>query len=112
MLNSFAKYAFELPQGNVGQASFPVVYAEPDLRVSELIVSDTLAAGIAALSVWGLRYLPDFMTSARTRLGPGASDHRRMHLQGLGDVMTAGMSDVVAADVLEQPWPMRSSTPF
>ncbi|WP_370375115.1 alpha/beta hydrolase fold domain-containing protein [Mycolicibacterium sp. CR10] len=63
-------------------------------------------AGMAALSVWGLRYLPDFMTSARTRLGPGAADHRRMHLQGLGDVMTAGMSDVVAADVLEQPWPI------
>ena len=28
-------------------------------------------AGMAALSVWGLRYLPDFMTSARTRWAPG-----------------------------------------
>ena len=29
--------------------------------------------GMAALSVWGLRYLPDFMTSAKTRLGPRGS---------------------------------------
>ena len=28
--------------------------------------------GMAALSVWGLRYLPDFMMSAKTRLGPGS----------------------------------------
>src|SRR3546814_6436010 len=32
LLGQFSKYAFELPQGNLGQASFPVVYAEPDLR--------------------------------------------------------------------------------
>ena len=32
--------------------------------------------GMAALSVWGARYLPDFMSSAKTRLGPGASSRR------------------------------------
>lgn len=63
-------------------------------------------AGIAALSAFGLRYLPDFMTSAKSRLGPGAADVRRMQLRELGDVMTAGMSDVVAAEVLAQPWPV------
>jgi acetyl esterase/lipase len=62
--------------------------------------------GMAALSVWGLRYLPDYMTSAKTRLSPGAADSRRTHLSGLGDVMTAGMSDVIAADALAQPWPL------
>ena len=63
-------------------------------------------AGMAALSVWGLRYLPDFMASAKTRLRPGAADYRRTHLSGLGEVMTAGMSDVLAAEELEQPWPI------
>jgi acetyl esterase/lipase len=63
-------------------------------------------AGMAALSVWGLRYLPDFMTSARSQLCPGAADTRRTHLQGLGEVMTAGMSDVITADALSQPWPI------
>ncbi|HVQ52412.1 MAG TPA: alpha/beta hydrolase, partial [Mycobacterium sp.] len=48
-------------------------------------------AGMAALSVWGLRYLPDVMASAKTRLRPGAADYRRTHLSGLGEVMTAGM---------------------
>src|SRR3546814_20237307 len=41
----FSKYAFELPQGNLGQASFPVVYAEPDLRVTELTLPEEMAAG-------------------------------------------------------------------
>src|SRR5690606_5671487 len=45
LLERFAKYAFELPQGNVGQAAFPVVYREPDLRVTELTLPDTIAAG-------------------------------------------------------------------
>ena len=63
-------------------------------------------AGIAALSVWGVRYLPDFMTSARNRLGPEAAGDRRTHLQGLGDVMTAGMREVIAAEALAQPWPV------
>src|SRR3546814_16672921 len=41
----FSKYAFELPQGNLGQASFPVVYAEPDLRVTELTLPEEMEAG-------------------------------------------------------------------
>src|SRR3546814_12787012 len=45
LLGQFSKYAFELPQGNLGQASFPVVYAEPDLRVTELTLPEELAAG-------------------------------------------------------------------
>ena len=27
--------------------------------------------GMAALGLWGARYLPDFMSSAKDRLGPG-----------------------------------------
>ena len=66
-------------------------------------------AGMAALGMYGLRYLPDFMTSAKTRVGPGSADNRRSQLNGLGDVMTAGLADVIAAEALAQPWPMADS---
>jgi hypothetical protein len=42
---TFAKAAYELAQGNSGQAQFPVAYREPDLRVTELTLPDTMAAG-------------------------------------------------------------------
>src|SRR3546814_12958143 len=45
LLDRFAKYAFELLEGNIGSAAFPGVYREPDLKVTELNMPDTLAAG-------------------------------------------------------------------
>ncbi|HEY6816092.1 MAG TPA: CARDB domain-containing protein, partial [Croceibacterium sp.] len=42
---TFARAAYELPQGNSGQAQFPVEYREPDLQVTELTLPDTMAAG-------------------------------------------------------------------
>jgi acetyl esterase/lipase len=63
-------------------------------------------AGMAALSAYGIRYLPDFMTSAKSRVGPGAAGVRRAQLRDLGNVMAAGMNGVVGADVLGQPWPI------
>ena len=38
--------------------------------------------GMAALSVWGARYLPDFVSSAKCRLGP--SGYRQPPRRGLG----------------------------
>ena len=61
--------------------------------------------GMAALSVWGARYLPDFMSSAKGRLGPGASA-RRAYAPALADLVTAGLCDIVAAEALAQPWPI------
>jgi acetyl esterase/lipase len=63
-------------------------------------------AGMAALGMYGIRYLPDFMTSAKSRVGPSAANTRRTHLSGLGDVMAAGLSEVVAAEALGQQWPI------
>lgn len=37
--------AYEYPLNNLGQASLPVVYREPDLRVTSLSIPDTIAAG-------------------------------------------------------------------
>jgi acetyl esterase/lipase len=59
--------------------------------------------GMAALSVWGARYLPDFMSSAKHRLGPGASS-RRAEAPALASLMTAGLCDIVAAEALAEPW--------
>ena len=61
--------------------------------------------GMAALSVWGARYLPDFVSSAKCRLGPSGY---RSHPDegGLASVMTAGLCDIVAAEDLAEPWPV------
>jgi hypothetical protein len=47
--------------------------------------------GMAALSLWGARYLPAFMSSAKHRMGPGASS-RRAEGTALASLMTAGLS--------------------
>ncbi|MGX9790450.1 alpha/beta hydrolase [Mycobacterium sp. MMS18-G62] len=59
--------------------------------------------GMAALSVWGARYLPDFMSSAKHRLGPGAAS-TRAEAPGLASLMAAGLCDIVAAEALAEPW--------
>ena len=59
--------------------------------------------GMAARSVWGARYLPDSMSSAKHRLGPGASS-RRAEASALASLMTAGLCDIVAAEALAEPW--------
>jgi hypothetical protein len=46
--NAYERYyanAYEFPQNNMFQAALPVVYREPDLRVTDLFVPDTAAAG-------------------------------------------------------------------
>ncbi|MDH4349648.1 MAG: hypothetical protein OEW56_00680, partial [Gemmatimonadota bacterium] len=41
----YKSYAYEYSLNNMGQGELPVVYREPDLRVTELAVPDTVAAG-------------------------------------------------------------------
>ena len=53
--------------------------------------------GMAALSLWAARYLPDFMSSARGRRGSGAST-RRANASALAELVAAGLRDVVADD--------------
>ena len=59
----------------VASSSLPVIgrYLEP-------------VGAMTALGVWGARYLPDFMSSAKARLGPGASV-RRAHAPGTTDLV-------------------------
>ncbi len=42
---NFYKNAYEYALNNMFQASLPVIYREPDLRVTDLVVPDTVAAG-------------------------------------------------------------------
>jgi acetyl esterase/lipase len=71
--------------------------------------------GMAALGVWGARYLPDFMSSAKQRSGP-ADSSRRAHPvrhEALASLMAAGLCDIVAAEALAEPWPMSDAgTPW
>jgi acetyl esterase/lipase len=78
----------------VASSSLPVVgrFLEP-------------VGGMAALSVWGARYLPDFVSSARRRLGPAAAA-RRAPASALADLVTAGLCDIVAAEALAPPAPI------
>jgi acetyl esterase/lipase len=59
--------------------------------------------GIATLGLWGARYLPDFMSSAKHRLGPGAPS-RRADAPALASLITTGLCDIVAAEALAKPW--------
>ncbi len=44
-VENYQRRAYEYPLHNVGQALLPVVYREPDLRVTQLVVPGSLAAG-------------------------------------------------------------------
>lgn len=62
--------------------------------------------GIAALGVFGARYLPDFMASARVRLATGNSPMRRRERLLADSLMADGLRDILPADELQEPWPV------
>ena len=41
----FTSQAYEDPRNNMGRATLPVIYREPDLKVTDIVVADTLIAG-------------------------------------------------------------------
>ncbi|MGO4443490.1 alpha/beta hydrolase [Mycobacterium sp. 2YAF39] len=61
--------------------------------------------GMAALSVWGARYLPDMMSSAKGPRGPGEST-RRANAPALADLVTAGLCGVVSGEALARRGPI------
>lgn len=63
--------------------------------------------GIAALGVWGARYLPDTLSMrARERNSPDSADRRRDERAQASDLAIAALQGVVAPDELAQPWPV------
>lgn len=61
-------------------------------------------SGMAALSVWGARYLPDFVSAAQDRVRQGEFG-QRADASALVELMTAGLRDIVSAQALAEPWP-------
>jgi acetyl esterase/lipase len=67
--------------------------------------------GLAALGVWGARYLPDTLSMrAKARRGPGSADRRREELAQVPDLALAALQGIVAPDELAKPWPTPNRT--
>lgn len=63
--------------------------------------------GLAALGVWGARYLPDMMsTKARALLRPGGAERRRYERDLTNELAVAALQGIVSADDLAKPWPV------
>ena len=62
--------------------------------------------GLAALGIYGTRYLPEMLVArGRTRLSPGCSRRRKTERAQTNDLAVAALRDLVPGDDLEKPWP-------
>ena len=62
--------------------------------------------GLAALGVFGPKYLPDMLLArGRSRLSPGGSRRRRTERSQTNDLAVEALKDLVPAADLEKPWP-------
>lgn len=62
--------------------------------------------GMAALGVWGTRYLPDMIVAkGRARLSPGGAQRRKQERAKTNDLAVAALQGVVSAIDLAKPWP-------
>lgn len=62
--------------------------------------------GLAALGIYGTRYLPDMlMAKGRTRLSPGCHQRRKTERDQTNELAVAALADLVPAAELEKPWP-------
>ncbi|WP_054600768.1 alpha/beta hydrolase [Mycolicibacterium fortuitum] len=86
---------------SVASASLPVVgkHLEP-------------FGAMAAMSVWGFRHLPEFVTnSAKSWLAPGNSELRKAEREQTNAVAQEGLRGVVPAVDLAIDWPVPDSMP-
>lgn len=68
--------------------------------------------GMTAMSVWGTRHLPDFLsTTARTWLAPGSGEVRRRERDQTRPAARDALRDLVPADLLAADWPEPDRTP-
>ena len=62
--------------------------------------------GMAALGVWGARYLPDMIAAkGKARLSPGAARRRKRERAQTNDLAVAALEGLVSATDLAKPWP-------
>lgn len=76
------------------------------------IIGPSLAplGGVAALGVWGARYLPDSLAMRRkSERGSSTSERKRNDRAEAPDLALAALQGIVAPDELAKPWPVPSA---
>ncbi|WP_068272220.1 alpha/beta hydrolase [Aldersonia kunmingensis] len=67
--------------------------------------------GVAALGVWGARYLPDNLATRRkSEKGSNRADRKRSQQAQAPELALAALQGIVAPDELAQPWPAPSES--
>jgi acetyl esterase/lipase len=68
--------------------------------------------GATAMSIWGVRHLPDFLGAAvKNMFTPGIAEERKRNRDKTNEVMQNALRGVVASEALDIEWPAPDSTP-
>jgi acetyl esterase/lipase len=68
--------------------------------------------GATAMSIWGVRHMPDFLGSAvKNMFTPGIAEERKRNRDKTNEVVQHALRGVVPADVLDVEWPAPDPTP-
>jgi hypothetical protein len=68
--------------------------------------------GVTAMSIWGVRHMPDFLSAAvKSWLTPGIGEVRKLERDATNAVTEAALQGVVPAKDLDVTWPAPERTP-
>jgi acetyl esterase/lipase len=68
--------------------------------------------GMTAMSIWGVRHMPDFLGAAvKNIFTPGIAEERKRNRDKTNEVVQTALSGVVAQEALDIEWPAPDSTP-
>jgi acetyl esterase/lipase len=68
--------------------------------------------GATAMSIWGVRHLPDFLGAAvKNMFTPGIAEERKRNRDKTNEVMQNALRGVVAPEALDIEWPAPDPTP-
>jgi acetyl esterase/lipase len=68
--------------------------------------------GATAMSIWGIRHMPDFLGAAvKNMFTPGIAGERKRNRDKTNEVVQSALRGVVAPEALDIEWPAPDSTP-
>jgi acetyl esterase/lipase len=68
--------------------------------------------GATAMSIWGVRHIPDFLGAAvKNMFTPGIAEERKRNRDKTNEVVQNALRGVVASEALDIEWPAADSTP-
>jgi acetyl esterase/lipase len=68
--------------------------------------------GVTAMSIWGVRHMPDFLGAAvKNMFTPGIAEERKRNRDKTNEVVQNALRGVVAPEALDIEWPAPDSTP-